>query len=332
MTYLLSDWQGSTRAIVSNGGFVKARMDYTAYGEAIQAGVGLRTSALGYSATSADSLRQRYGLTERDSATGLDHTWFRKNENRSGRWTSPDPYNGSMLVSDPQSFNRNSYVQGQPTNFIDPSGLLKIQQCTKHWVWDSNGYRTWIDGCITLYDDGAPVGGANVDPGDCDKIDKKYPNPPAPPAAALEQFNRAYNVARDHYLNAVDAAQRQNDANWYWGVVGGVLGAGAGIIVGEAAGGLTGAAGGTAAEPGGGTVIGFVAGVLVGGIVGGYVGYLAGRDSTRISTSAALKDLIIEIKNLNATSPEVAYYLAYTRAKANLMQACKLGLINPDNL
>jgi len=52
--------------MMSNGGFVKARMDYTAYGEEIQAGVGLRTSALGYSATSADSLRQRYGLTERD--------------------------------------------------------------------------------------------------------------------------------------------------------------------------------------------------------------------------------------------------------------------------
>jgi len=165
VTYLLSDWQGSTRAIVSNGGFVKARMDYTAYGEAIQAGVGLRTSALGYSATSADSLRQRYGLTERDSATGLDHTPWRKNENRAGRWTSPDPYNGSMLVSDPQSFNRNSYVQGQPTNFIDPSGLLKIQQCTKHWVWDSNGYRTWIDGCITLYDDGG-ASGFEMFPGD----------------------------------------------------------------------------------------------------------------------------------------------------------------------
>ena len=29
--YLLSDWQGSTRAVVGNGGFVKARMDYTAY-------------------------------------------------------------------------------------------------------------------------------------------------------------------------------------------------------------------------------------------------------------------------------------------------------------
>lgn len=30
----------------------------------------------------------RFGLTERDDATGLDHTWFRKNEGRAGRFAS----------------------------------------------------------------------------------------------------------------------------------------------------------------------------------------------------------------------------------------------------
>ncbi|MBK8150038.1 MAG: hypothetical protein IPK58_18030 [Acidobacteria bacterium] len=43
---------------------------------------------------------------ENDPATGLNHTWFRKNENRAGRWTSPDPYNGSASVANPQSWNR----------------------------------------------------------------------------------------------------------------------------------------------------------------------------------------------------------------------------------
>ncbi len=56
---------GSNRAVLSNTGNARARVDYTAYGEEIQAGVGLRTPALGYSVTSADSLRQRYGLTGR---------------------------------------------------------------------------------------------------------------------------------------------------------------------------------------------------------------------------------------------------------------------------
>ncbi|HQZ82099.1 MAG TPA: hypothetical protein PLR83_02665 [Pyrinomonadaceae bacterium] len=42
--YVLTDWQGSTRAVVGNTGYVQARMDYTAYGEEIQAGVGPRTA------------------------------------------------------------------------------------------------------------------------------------------------------------------------------------------------------------------------------------------------------------------------------------------------
>ena len=53
-----------------------------------------------------DTLRLRYGLTERDDATGLDHTWFRKLETQAGRWSSPDPYKGSMNIGDPQSLDR----------------------------------------------------------------------------------------------------------------------------------------------------------------------------------------------------------------------------------
>jgi RHS repeat-associated protein len=119
--YLLSDWQGSTRAVLSNSGYVSSRMDYQAFGEDISAGTGIRTTAQGFN--SSNNLRQKYGLTERDEATGLDHTWFRKNEQKAGRWTSPDPYNGSMSLGNPQSFNRYSYVGNQPTNFVDPSGL-----------------------------------------------------------------------------------------------------------------------------------------------------------------------------------------------------------------
>lgn len=119
--YLLSDWQGSNRAILSNAGFVQGRMDYQAFGEEISSGIGLRTIGQGFA--NSNNLRQKYGLTERDEATGLDSTWFRKHENRAGRWTLPDPYNGSMTLGNPQSFNRYSYVGNQPTNFVDPSGL-----------------------------------------------------------------------------------------------------------------------------------------------------------------------------------------------------------------
>jgi RHS repeat-associated protein len=119
--YVLFDWQGSTRCVVSNSGNVMARNDYTAFGEEIASGTGLRSVSQGFG--SPLSPRQKYGLTERDDATGLDHTWFRKHENQAGRWTGPDPYKGSILLVDPQSFNRYSYVGNDPENFIDPSGL-----------------------------------------------------------------------------------------------------------------------------------------------------------------------------------------------------------------
>jgi RHS repeat-associated protein len=120
--YLLQDWQGSTRVIMNSAGFVLSRADYQAYGEEIAANVGQRTTAQGFG--SFNNLRQKYGLTERDEPSGLDHAWFRKHENKAGRWTSPDPYNGSMSTGDPQSFNRYSYVENEPVNFVDPSGLV----------------------------------------------------------------------------------------------------------------------------------------------------------------------------------------------------------------
>jgi YD repeat-containing protein len=107
--YVLTDAQGSARSVMNNNGSsssVIARHDYLPFGEEIGAGIGLRTTGQGYSV--GDGIRQKYAQTERDSLTGLDHTWWRKYESLSGRWTSPDPYAGSMSVADPQSFNRYS--------------------------------------------------------------------------------------------------------------------------------------------------------------------------------------------------------------------------------
>ena len=103
--FLQQDIRGSTRCVTSISGNVLARMDYQAFGEQIPSNIGQRTMT-GFA--SSDSIRHRYALTENDTATGLADTWWRKLENRAGRWTSPDPYNGSISLADSQSFNRYS--------------------------------------------------------------------------------------------------------------------------------------------------------------------------------------------------------------------------------
>jgi len=103
------------------------------FGEELGSGLGLRSSTPGYGAS--DTNRWKYGMLQRDAATGLDHAGWRKYESLAGRWTSPDPYLGSMTTANPQSFNRYNYAQNGPVNFVDPSGLEK--QCK-----DSDG--NWV--------------------------------------------------------------------------------------------------------------------------------------------------------------------------------------------
>jgi RHS repeat-associated protein len=120
LKYILQDIQGTSRASMNNSGSsssVSVRHDYLPFGEEISSS--LRGSGQGYGAS--DSNRQRYGLTERDDTTALDHTWYRKYESLAGRWTTPDALAGG--ISDPQSLNRFSYSENDPVNSVDPDGL-----------------------------------------------------------------------------------------------------------------------------------------------------------------------------------------------------------------
>jgi RHS repeat-associated protein len=164
--YVLQDIQGSTRAVMSTGTSptILARHDYLPFGEEIASGIGLRTSSQGYGET--DTNRQKYGLTERNDTTGLDHTWFRKYESLSGRWTSPDPYGGSASIGDPQSFNRYSYTQNDPVNFVDPNGLdtCHVDLATGEIVCipDINAGTVTIYGSSNSSLGGAVIGGGTL--------------------------------------------------------------------------------------------------------------------------------------------------------------------------
>jgi len=65
----------------------------------------------------------KFATYTRDLATALDYADQRYYTATLGRFMSADPYHASGGPSDPQSWNRYSYVQGDPINFLDPSGL-----------------------------------------------------------------------------------------------------------------------------------------------------------------------------------------------------------------
>lgn len=145
--YVLTDHQGSARAVCNGSGQVIARHDYKPFGEELGVGTGWRTGPQGFGSTL--TTRWRYATTERDDVFGLDHASFRKYEQRGGRWTSPDPYSGSMSLQDPQSFNRYTYVENDPVNLYDPSGLQYVPVLVKNCVrkrgeWTCSIYLAYV--------------------------------------------------------------------------------------------------------------------------------------------------------------------------------------------
>ena len=121
--YLTSNHLGSNSVVMNDTGGVVARHDYLPFGEEVAANMGMRSTGQGYGAV--DLTRTKFAGMERESANGLDHTMFRKAETKAGRWNSPDPYTGSMRVTNPQSLNRYQYVLSDPINLVDPLGLYE---------------------------------------------------------------------------------------------------------------------------------------------------------------------------------------------------------------
>ena len=65
---------------------------------------------------------RRFTTYDRDGNSSDDAMHRRYNRWHS-RFDQPDPYGGSYDMTNPQSFNRYSYVQNDPVNFVDSSGL-----------------------------------------------------------------------------------------------------------------------------------------------------------------------------------------------------------------
>src|SRR6266404_8139418 len=69
--YGTADHLGTARAITNSSGSVVSRHDYMPFGEELGAGVGGRTTGMGFS-NSGDNNRKKFTGYERDNETGLD--------------------------------------------------------------------------------------------------------------------------------------------------------------------------------------------------------------------------------------------------------------------
>jgi len=80
-----------------------------------------------YTTTAQD--KEKFGTYYRDSTTGLDYADQRYYASTQGRFLTADPYRASATSpsypANPQSWNRYAYVQGDPVNFNDGSGLFR---------------------------------------------------------------------------------------------------------------------------------------------------------------------------------------------------------------
>ena len=76
----------------------------------------------------ADASPSHFALLDQDvgASAGLSHAALRDYLSTEGRWLSPDPYNGSYKLSDPQSLNRYAYAENSPLMFSDPLGLVTL--------------------------------------------------------------------------------------------------------------------------------------------------------------------------------------------------------------
>ena len=67
-----------------------------------------------------------YFTTYRRDESGLDYAWNRYYSPTMGRFTTADPYGGSAVAGDPQSWNRYAYVGNDPVGSFDPEGLQAV--------------------------------------------------------------------------------------------------------------------------------------------------------------------------------------------------------------
>lgn len=114
-----TDHLGSTRLVTDYGAAVLSRHDYSPFGEEIPAGLGGRSTSMGYG---QPGLTQKFTAKERDAESGIDYFGARYTASSMGRFDTPDEILFDQFSQNPQSWNLYAYVRNNPLRFTDPVG------------------------------------------------------------------------------------------------------------------------------------------------------------------------------------------------------------------
>lgn len=137
--YYFPDQIGTSRTVTTGNGTGQTAgqlcydADFTPYGQEMQHTERLQTTAC--------PPNYRFADYEYDSETGLNYAFARHYSARLGRFLSADPLGGD--VGDLQSHNAYAYVENNPTNQTDPTGLQAVNARNPDYYWGY--YGVWAN-------------------------------------------------------------------------------------------------------------------------------------------------------------------------------------------
>ena len=150
--WLHADVLGSGRKMTDSSGTVIYRGEYDPHGQMVYE----------WASGGATYLNShKFTGHERDWSTNLNNARARTYNHNRARFMQPDPLGlGAADLSNPQSLNLYSYVENDPVNYTDPTGLL-IQFCVtnEYGYFDGNGVSHTVSRTECYYMGGWGYGG-----------------------------------------------------------------------------------------------------------------------------------------------------------------------------
>jgi RHS repeat-associated protein len=201
--WLVTDQLGTPRMVFDKTGSLAnmKRHDYMPFGEELGAGIGGRTSGIGFGV--ADGIRQKFTSKERDNETGLDYFLARYYSSTQGRFISADAVVGSAL--NPQTLNLYAYVHNNPLAFTDPTG--NKEQSDEEWRWQTFAEMSGGNRQVAPDDSASPAAAAPGQSANGNSASPQAPQAPQNPTTVLAAGEPPTNGEVVSQMNTVSEQQ-----------------------------------------------------------------------------------------------------------------------------